>query len=56
MNYNYIVLDFGKVIAAPPTGNWDITPKFLELIDVTKVDIEKFNLLRKNINVFYQKK
>lgn len=47
MNYKYIVLDFGKVIAAPTTGNWDITPKFLELIDITKVDIEKFRLLRK---------
>ena len=47
MNYKYIVLDFGKVIAAPTTGNWDITPKFLELIDVTKIDIEKFKFLRK---------
>lgn len=47
MNYKYIALDFGKVIAAPTTGNWDITPKFLELIDINKIDIDKFKKLRK---------
>ena len=47
MNYKYIILDFGKVIAAPTTGHWDITPKFLELIDINKFDMEKFKLLRK---------
>ena len=47
MSYKYIVLDFGKVIAAPTTGNWDITPKFLELIDINKIDINKFKKIRK---------
>ena len=47
MNYKYIILDFGKVIAGPPTGHWDITPKFLELIDINKIDMNKFNVLRK---------
>ncbi len=42
MNYKYIVLDFGKVIAAPTTGSWDITPKFKELIDTNKIDVDKF--------------
>ena len=56
MNYNYIVLDFGKVIAAPTTGNWDITPNFLELIDVTKIDIEKFKLLRKKYECILSEK
>lgn len=37
----YIILDFGKVLAYPTTGNWHITPKFLELIDMNKVDKEK---------------
>ena len=46
MKYKYITLDFGKVIAAPTTGNWDITPKFLELIDINKIDKEKFKDLR----------
>ena len=46
MQYKYIVLDFGKVIAAPTTGNWDITPKFLELIDINKIDINKLKELR----------
>ena len=47
MNYKYIALDFGKVIASPTTGNWDVTPKFLELIDINKIDIDKFKELRK---------
>ena len=47
MNYKYIILDFGKVIAKPTTGNWDITPKFLELIDINKIDVDKFKKVRK---------
>lgn len=46
MNYKYIILDFGKVIAAPTTGNWDMTPMFYELIDVNSLDINKFKLVR----------
>lgn len=46
MNYKYVVLDFGKVIAAPTTGNWDITPKFLELIDINTIDRERFKELK----------
>ena len=26
----------------PRTGNWDITPKFLELIDINKIDYDKY--------------
>ena len=47
MNYKYIILDFGKVIAKPTTGNWDITPKFLELIDINKIDVDKLKKVRK---------
>ena len=47
MDYKYIILDFGKVIAGPTTGYWDITPKFLELIDINKIDIDKFFEIRK---------
>ena len=47
MNYKYIILDFGKVIALPTTGNWDITPKFLELIDINKIDYNTFLEARK---------
>lgn len=39
----YVILDFGKVIAAPTTGNWFITPKFIELVDMSKIDVELFN-------------
>lgn len=47
MSYKYIVLDFGKVIAAPTTGDWDITPKFLELININTIDIEKYMKYRR---------
>ena len=47
MNYKYIILDFGNVVVAPTIGNWDITPKFIELIDINKMDIDKFKKLRK---------
>ena len=46
MNYKYIILDFGNVIAFPSTGNWDITPKFLELIDINKLDKTKLKEIR----------
>ncbi|MBP5684154.1 MAG: HAD family hydrolase, partial [Bacilli bacterium] len=41
MKYKYIILDFGNVIVIPTTGEWDITPKFLELIDLNKIDENK---------------
>lgn len=47
MAYKYIILDFGKVIAGPPTKYWEITPKFLELVDVNKLDKEKYSQLKK---------
>ena len=34
MKYKYIILDFGNVIVTPTTGDWHMTPKFKELIDV----------------------
>ena len=34
----YIILDFGRVLAYPPTGYWQITPKFLKLIDINQID------------------
>lgn len=38
----YIILDFGKVLAGPTTGDWHITPKFLELINIQNINKEKF--------------
>ena len=38
-----IILDFGKVLAGPTTGNWFITPKFKELVDMSLIDKEKLN-------------
>ena len=42
MNYQYLILDFDKVIAMPSTENWDITPKFLELVDINKINQDEF--------------
>ncbi len=36
----YLILDFGKVLAYPKTGDWFITPLFLELIDMEKLKRE----------------
>lgn len=47
MSTKYIILDFGKVIVAPTAGNWDITPKFLELININKLDVDKMQKARK---------
>lgn len=37
----YIIFDFGGVLAYPTTGNWHITPKFLELVDINGLNKEK---------------
>lgn len=37
----YLILDFGKVLAYPKTGDWFITPLFLELIDMNKITREE---------------
>lgn len=47
--YKYIILDFGGVIVTPTTGYWDITPKFLELIDIDLLDK---NLLKEKIKKY----
>ena len=48
--YKYIILDFGGVIALPTTGDWDMTPKFMELIDLGKLNINKFKSNKKKYN------
>ena len=37
---DYIILDFGNVIVTPTTGDWFITPKVLELVDMSKITID----------------
>lgn len=37
----YLILDFGKVLAGPTTGQWFITPYFLKVIDINKLDLDK---------------
>lgn len=39
----YLILDYGKVLADSVTGHWFITPKFYEIVNTNKIDMEKFN-------------
>ena len=50
MKYKYIVLDFGNVIVTATTGDWFITPKFLELVDTSKYSIDSIKVVMKNHN------
>ena len=34
----YLILDFGKVLAYPTTGEWFMTPCFEKLVDMNKID------------------
>ena len=43
MKYKYVILDFGKVLAGPTTGDWFITPKFEEVIDMSLIDRKSLN-------------
>lgn len=43
MKYKYVILDFGKVLAGPATGDWFITPKFEEVIDMSLIDRDVLN-------------
>ena len=43
MKYKYVILDFGKVLAGPTTGDWFITPKFEEVIDMGLIDRDSLN-------------
>lgn len=52
----YIILDFGGVIVAPTTGHWDITKKLLELVNINKIDINKFKEIRKKYSEILSEK
>lgn len=41
MDYKYLILDFGNVLAYPVTGNWFITERFMDLIDMKMIDNNK---------------
>lgn len=48
----YIILDFGRVLAYPPSRYWQITPKFLELVDISKIGTEKIKVsIKKHNNI-----
>lgn len=47
----YIILDFGNVLAYPTSGDWFITPKFKELVNMDIFDVDKY----KSLNTKYSK-
>ena len=49
----YIVLDFGMVLAYPTTGNWHITPKFIELVDINKLNREQLKKAFDNFILYF---
>lgn len=56
MDYKYIILDFGKVLAGPTTGEWYITPKFKEIIDMNLINLDKLNeAFKKNTSIISRK-
>ena len=40
MDYKYLILDFGNVLAYPVSGHWFITERFTNLIDMDKIDMK----------------
>ena len=44
MKVKYLVLDFGKVLAYPVSGNWFITPNFYKYVDKNKIKIEDLKI------------
>lgn len=56
MEVKYLILDFGKVLAGPTTGHWFMTPKFIELIDMNEINIDKINEAFKKYNYIISRK
>ena len=50
MSYKYIILDFGNVIVTPTSGDWFITPKFLELVNINKISNDKLQEAKNKYN------
>ena len=37
----YLILDMGRVLVEPATGDWVITNEFLKNVDMKKIDKDK---------------
>ena len=40
----YLILDFGKVLVEPASGDWLVTNEFLKNVDMKNIDSEKLNI------------
>ena len=56
MDVKYLILDMGKVLVGPTTGNWLITPAFLENVDMSKIDKLKLKEAMEEFNYILGKK
>ena len=56
MDVKYLILDMGKVLVGPTTGNWLITPAFLENVDMNKIDKLKLKEAMEEFNYILGKK
>lgn len=50
MEYKYLILDFGKVLAYPVSGHWFITPITWNILDKKEIDEEKLKQSMKKYN------
>lgn len=50
MEKDYLILDFGKVLAGPRMENWFITPNFFKIVGRDKIELEKFTVALKKYN------
>lgn len=52
----YLILDMGKVLVEPTTGNWFITPVFIKNVEMEKINIEQLKIaIKKFENILDEK-
>ncbi len=52
----YLILDMGKVLVAPTTGSWLITPTFIKNVNKESIDLKKLEVAIKNSRYILDKK
>lgn len=52
MQKEYLILDFGKVLAGPRMENWFLTPNFFKILGIDKIELEKFKEAVKKYNYY----
>ena len=51
----FVILDFGKVLAYPTTGNWFITPKLKSVVNMDKVNmVDLESAINEHIHITFE--